>query len=93
MRFVNKSVIITGGNGGIGLATARLLQAQGARLGITGRNAEKLDHALRLLGSEAIGVQIENLSALEHGFAALAQNHSAVASGELQQQHRPEPRS
>ncbi len=37
-----KSVLITGGGSGIGLAAARLFLAQGARTAITGRNADKL---------------------------------------------------
>ena len=41
-RFDNKCVAILGGNAGIGLAAARMFAAEGARLAITGRNAETL---------------------------------------------------
>jgi NAD(P)-dependent dehydrogenase (short-subunit alcohol dehydrogenase family) len=38
MRLPNKTTLITGDSSGIGLATARLFVAQGARVAITGRN-------------------------------------------------------
>jgi NAD(P)-dependent dehydrogenase (short-subunit alcohol dehydrogenase family) len=40
MRLANKITVITGGNSGIGLATARLSAAEGARVAIIGRNAK-----------------------------------------------------
>lgn len=51
MLLENKSVLITGGNSGIGLATARMMLAQGARVAITGRDKAKLDSAAAELGS------------------------------------------
>lgn len=44
-RFENKTVLITGGSGGIGRATAERLQSEGARVIITGTNQQKLDAA------------------------------------------------
>jgi NAD(P)-dependent dehydrogenase (short-subunit alcohol dehydrogenase family) len=40
MRFQDQCVAILGGNAGIGLAAARLFKAEGAKLALTGRNAE-----------------------------------------------------
>jgi len=44
-----KKILITGGSDGIGLATARLLAAEGAALTLVARNPEKLQDALRSL--------------------------------------------
>src|SRR5438445_13694008 len=38
----NKTILITGGTTGIGLATAKLLSADGAKIIVTGRNPETL---------------------------------------------------
>ncbi|MFM5923834.1 MAG: SDR family oxidoreductase [Novosphingobium sp.] len=54
MRFVNKCVVILGGNAGIGLAAARMFRAEGARLALTGRNPETLSVAAE--ECEALGI-------------------------------------
>ena len=41
-RFAGKNVLITGGSGGIGRATAERIVAEGGRVLITGTNGEKL---------------------------------------------------
>src|SRR4029077_17979157 len=55
-RLANKTALITGGNSGIGLATARLFVAEGARVIITGRNQETLQAATKELGPNALAV-------------------------------------
>ena len=56
MRLANKTALITGGNSGIGLATAKLFVAEGAKVVITGRNQATLDAAARELGPNALAV-------------------------------------
>jgi len=55
-RLASKTALITGGNSGIGLATARLFVAEGARVIITGRNQATLEAAAKELGSNAFAV-------------------------------------
>src|SRR5271170_407934 len=56
MRLANKTALITGGNSGIGLATARLFVAEGAKVIITGRKKETLEQAGRELGPNALAM-------------------------------------
>ena len=56
-RFDNKSVLVTGGNSGIGLATALEFAKQGARVIITGRDQATLDQAKAQLGPNAIALR------------------------------------
>ena len=55
-RLANKTALITGGNSGIGLATARLFVAEGARVTITGRNKTTLEAAAKELGPNVLAV-------------------------------------
>ncbi len=52
--YDGKRVVITGGTSGIGLATAKLLLEQGARVLVTGRTQKALDAAREELGKNAI---------------------------------------
>jgi len=56
VRLAHKTAFITGGNSGIGLATARLFVAEGAKVAITGRNPETLQAAAKELGAQALAI-------------------------------------
>jgi NAD(P)-dependent dehydrogenase (short-subunit alcohol dehydrogenase family) len=56
-KLQNKTAVITGGNSGIGLATAKEFINEGARVIIMGRDQRTLDAALKELGPQASGVQ------------------------------------
>ena len=59
MKLTGKKALITGGNSGIGLATARLFVAEGAEVAITGRDQQTLDEAVAELGSKAHGYRVD----------------------------------
>src|ERR1700756_1114347 len=75
MRLQGKSAVITGGNSGIGLATARLFAAEGARVAIIGRNQETLDAAVRELGPAtiALNADVSDYEAMAKALAAANQ--------------------
>jgi NAD(P)-dependent dehydrogenase (short-subunit alcohol dehydrogenase family) len=56
-RFDNKTIIVTGGNSGIGLATAIAFAREGARVVITGRDQATLDSAKEQIGSGTIALR------------------------------------
>jgi NAD(P)-dependent dehydrogenase (short-subunit alcohol dehydrogenase family) len=61
----NKVAVITGGNSGIGLATAKEFIAQGAKVVITGRKQAAIDEAVKELGVNATGVLADTAN-LQH---------------------------
>lgn len=72
MRLKDKVALITGGNSGIGLATARLFVAEGAKVVITGRNQETLDVAAKELGPDVLAIKadVSDFPAMERAVAA-----------------------
>jgi len=59
MKLDGKKALITGGNSGIGLATARLFISEGAEVAITGRDQKTLDEAVAELGPKAHGYRAD----------------------------------
>lgn len=55
-KLSNKIAVITGGNSGIGFATAQEFITQGAKVIITGRNQKSIDEAVASLGENAFGI-------------------------------------
>jgi NAD(P)-dependent dehydrogenase (short-subunit alcohol dehydrogenase family) len=56
-RLTNKTALVTGGTSGIGLATAKLFQQEGARVAVTGRSESSLKQARSALGASALVLQ------------------------------------
>jgi NAD(P)-dependent dehydrogenase (short-subunit alcohol dehydrogenase family) len=56
-KLDGKVAIVTGGNSGIGLATAQRFVAEGAYVFITGRRQAELDAAVKTIGKNVTGVQ------------------------------------
>ena len=56
-RFTNKTVLVTGGSSGIGLAAAKAFADEGARVVITGRDAAALEQAKTVLGSNVVALR------------------------------------
>ncbi len=56
-RFESKTVLVTGGSSGIGLAAAQAFVEEGARVIITGRDAAALEAARLQLGDKAVVIR------------------------------------
>ena len=56
-RFDNKTILVTGGTSGIGLAAAKAFAAEGARVVITGRDAAALGAAQEQVGGATLALR------------------------------------
>ena len=74
-RFEGKVAVVTGGNSGIGLATAKRLQQEGARVAISGRSRKTLDEAVKTIGNGVVAVQsdVAKLADVDKLFAEVSQ--------------------
>lgn len=74
-RFQGKTVLITGGTSGLGLAAAERFAAEGAQVFVTGRRQETVDAAVAKIGLGAIGVQgdVANLTDLDRLYSTIRQ--------------------
>jgi NAD(P)-dependent dehydrogenase (short-subunit alcohol dehydrogenase family) len=73
-RLEGKVAVVTGGNSGIGLATAKRLQEEGARVAISGRSKKTLDEAVKTIGNGAVAVQsdVAKLTDIDKLFAEVS---------------------
>jgi NAD(P)-dependent dehydrogenase (short-subunit alcohol dehydrogenase family) len=75
-----KVAVITGGNSGIGLATAQRFVSDGAYVFITGRRQSELDAAVKQIGKNITGVQgdVSNLADLDRLYATVKKQKGRI---------------
>jgi len=79
MRNLNgKVAVVTGGNSGIGYASAEKLKAEGAQVIITGRSTEKVATAAEQLGVKGIVADVKDLSAIDALVAQVKESYGKV---------------
>ena len=72
-KLTGKVALVTGGNSGMGLATARLFAAEGAKVVVTGRRQAALDEAAKIVGPSMLAVQgdVSKMADLDRLFATI----------------------
>ncbi len=64
-KLKGKVAVVTGGNSGIGFASAKEMKSQGATVIITGRNSDRVHAATQELGVKGIVADVKSLSAID----------------------------
>jgi len=79
-KLENKVAVVTGGNSGIGLATAKLYKEQGATVIINARNAERLAQTKAELGNEfeILQADVQQISELENFYNQIGEKYGKI---------------
>ena len=79
-RFAGNVAVITGGNSGIGLATAKRFSDEGAKVAISGRSQKTLDEAAKYVGNGILAVKsdVAKLADLDRFYSTVAQKFGKI---------------
>jgi len=79
-RLEGKVAVVTGGNSGIGLATAKRFQEEGAKVVISGRSKKTLDDAVKAIGNGVLAVQadVSNLTELDKLYGEVSKKFGKI---------------
>jgi NAD(P)-dependent dehydrogenase (short-subunit alcohol dehydrogenase family) len=79
-RLEGKVAVVTGGNSGIGLSTAKRFAEEGAKVVISGRDQKTLDAAVKAIGGDVLAVQsdVSKLADIDKLFKAVSQKFGRV---------------
>jgi NAD(P)-dependent dehydrogenase (short-subunit alcohol dehydrogenase family) len=79
-KLSGKVAVVTGGNSGIGLATAKLFRAEGAKVAIAGRDQKTLDSAAKEIGEGTLAVQadVANLQDIDKLYKAVKEKFGKI---------------
>ncbi len=77
-RFKNKVIVVSGGNSGIGYATAKEFIAQGATVIITGKRKDALEKAAKEIGAKAVLADQSDLQEIDKLVAEVKNDYGKV---------------
>jgi NAD(P)-dependent dehydrogenase (short-subunit alcohol dehydrogenase family) len=75
-----KVAVVTGGNSGIGLATAKLLRQEGAKVAISGRDQATLTSAAKEIGGDTLAIRsdVSSIEGLDSFFTKVTQTFGKI---------------
>ncbi len=73
-----KVAVVTGGNSGIGYASAQALKAHGATVVISGRNSDRVNQAASELGLTGVVADVSDLNAIDHLVEEVKAKHGQI---------------
>ncbi len=79
-KLDGKIAVITGGNSGIGLATAQRFVSEGAYVFLNGRRQSEVDAAVKQIGNNVTGVQgdVSNLADLDRLYSTVKEQKGRI---------------